>query len=102
MRGVPRPARNYREGLGKAYFEYQEAAGELGARLDRWKFEESVRTTDTVVDFGCGGGALLAGLSAARKIGIEVNEPAREAARLRGLEVVSASGELDDGIADVV
>ena len=102
MRGVPRAARHYREGLGRAYFEYQDAAGELGARLDRWKFEQSVLPTDTVVDFGCGGGGLLAGLSAARKIGIEVNEPAREAARGRGIEVVRASTELDDEIADIV
>jgi SAM-dependent methyltransferase len=102
MRGVPRAARHYREGLGQAYFAYQDAAGELGARLDRWKFEQFVRPTDTVVDFGCGGGGLLAGLPAARKIGIEVNEPAREAARRRGIEVVRESAELDDEIADVV
>jgi SAM-dependent methyltransferase len=45
---------------------------------------------------------LLAALPAARRIGIEVNEPAAAAARRRGIEVVRGSVDLDDSIADVV
>jgi SAM-dependent methyltransferase len=102
MTGEARVGRHYSEGLGEAYFEYQAAAGELGARLDQWKFEPHLQTEDTVVDFGCGAGALLAALPGDRKIGIEVNEPAAAAARTRGIEVVRGSSDLNDGIADVV
>jgi SAM-dependent methyltransferase len=102
MSGEARVGRHYAGGRGKAYYEYQRWLGELGARLDRWKFEPHIHSGDTVVDFGCGGGALLAVLPAARKIGIEVNEQAAADARLRGVEVVRATSDLNDQIADVV
>jgi SAM-dependent methyltransferase len=102
MRGTERVGRHYTGDAGDAYLEYQADAGELGARLDRWKFEPHVKGGDTVVDFGCGSGGLLAALPAARRIGIEVNEPAAAAARRRGIEVVCSTSELNDGIADVV
>jgi SAM-dependent methyltransferase len=97
-----RVGQHYRGARAKAYFAYQAACGNLGADLDRWKFEPYIRPGDTVVDFGCGAGGLLAGLSAGRKVGVEVNELARSAAQRRGLVIVSSTHELEDGIADVV
>jgi SAM-dependent methyltransferase len=102
MPDEPRVGRHYTKNAGKAYFEYQAAMGDLGARLDRWKFDQHVETGQTVVDFGCGGGALLAALPAARRIGIEVNDVAAAAARQRGIEVVRSSSELEEAVADVV
>jgi SAM-dependent methyltransferase len=97
-----RVGRHYLGDAGRSYFDYQAAAAELGAEIDRWKFERHVDERDTVVDFGCGTGALLAALPAARKIGVEVSEPAAAVARRRGIEVVGFTAELEDGAADVV
>jgi len=63
-----------------SYFEWQCPGGELSAILDRWKFEPFVGETDTVLDFGCGGGFLLAALPCGQRFGIEVNPSARQKA----------------------
>ena len=97
-----RVGRSYGGHAGELYFQYQAAAAELGAKLDRWKFEQHVDERDTVVDFGCGSGAMLAALGAARRIGVEVSESAAAVARRRGIEVVRFTSELEDGVADVV
>jgi SAM-dependent methyltransferase len=55
-----------------------------------------------VVDFGCGGGNLLASLPGAVKTGIEINVRAREAAAELGLATISSARELPAGYADVV
>ena len=94
--------RHYTGELGERYGGWQQEGAEVGARIDAFKWAGHVSPGDTVVDFGCGGGAVLAGLTAARRIGIEVNPPAREAAAARGLEVAASPGELPDATADVV
>jgi SAM-dependent methyltransferase len=94
--------RYYVGGQGAAYYEYQRHTGDLGATLNRWKFQGHIRPTDVVVDFGCGGGGLLANLEAAKRIGVEVNARAREAARASGVEAVASTSELPDDFADVV
>ncbi len=93
---------HYRGDAAEDYLDYQRRIGALGAELNRWKFEPHLRASDTVVDFGCGAGALLDRLEAAEKIGVEVSEPARDEARARGLTVVASTGELADACADVV
>jgi len=74
----------------------------LGAELNLFKFAPHVRPGDSVVDFGCGIGALLERLDAGTKTGVEVNETARREAEARGLRVVASSAELEPGSADVV
>ena len=68
--------------------------GRAGATLNRWKFAEHVDPTKVVVDFGCGGGWLLARLPAARRIGVEPIEGARDVAAAQGLDVVRSAAEL--------
>jgi SAM-dependent methyltransferase len=97
-----RAASHYRGLSAAEYFEYQRQIGELGAKLLRPKFEKHVRPTDTVVDFGCGTGSLLAALPAARKLGVDPSEPAREAATARGIECVPSATRLESAVADVV
>lgn len=92
----------FRGNQGAEYFDLQNRLAEAGAELDLWKFQNHVGPDDTVVDFGCGPGTLLQRLPGARKIGVEVNEPAREQARDRGLETLMSSSELSDEVADVV
>jgi SAM-dependent methyltransferase len=88
--------------LGAAYFEYQERASPYAARLDRRKFETYATDDDVVVDFGCAAGDLLDALPGRRKIGIEVNEVARERATARGITVVASAKDLTDASADVI
>jgi SAM-dependent methyltransferase len=97
-----RVGRHYSGGPGAEYLDYQRGFGELGARLNLFKFEGHVRADDSVVDFGCGIGALLEQLPAGSKCGVEVSEPARREAQARGLRVVASVSELESECADVV
>jgi SAM-dependent methyltransferase len=87
---------------GRAYFLAQEQVAKNAAILNSWKFENHLGGSETVVDFGCGNGALLARLPAARRLGVEVNEPARAQAQDRGIEMFSSASDLPDTLADVV
>lgn len=95
-------ASHYHGAAASRYFEYQRSIGALGGRLNRAKFEQRIAPSDTVVDFGCGGGALLAGLNAHRKIGVEPSEPARREAARHGIACLASSAELESEVADVV
>jgi SAM-dependent methyltransferase len=97
-----RVGKHYQGSLGEQYFGWQREGAELGAQLERPKFAPHVQPTDTVVDFGCGGGYVLAALDVGERIGIEVNDVARAEANARGVRAVASSSELPDAIADVV
>lgn len=84
------------------YFAWQRAVGEVGAILNQPKFLPWVSETDRVLDFGCGSGALLDALPAAEKIGVEIGEDARAAARACGLTVHAATSAVADESVDVV
>lgn len=86
----------------EAYFASQRAAGEFGGKAELYKFQPFIHEDDSVVDFGCGGGYLLANLKAGRKLGIEINESARNAAKRLGIETVARSQDVPDEIADVI
>lgn len=91
----------YRGAEGRDYFAWQDEIGRTVARLDRWKFADHVSERDVVLDFGCGGGWLLAALPAARRIGVDVNPAAREQAAANGLEVHERTADVRDPV-DVV
>src|SRR5262245_13474650 len=84
---------------GKQYFDWQGAEGIEQGRYNRFIWEPHIGPTDDVLDFGCGGGYLLHGLSARRKVGVEVNPHALDCARRLGLEayasVAEVSGQFD-------
>ncbi|MEA2363958.1 MAG: hypothetical protein QOD71_3103 [Thermoleophilaceae bacterium] len=84
------------------YFEWQRPIGEFAGWADLTKFQPHVRPSDTVIDFGCGGGYLLDRLTAANKLGIEPNPSARADAAGKGIAVVGSSEEVPDDFADVV
>lgn len=84
------------------YWEYQREIGQIGADLNRWKFAAHISPEDTVVDFGCGGGFLLAGIDCARRIGVEPGDAPRAAAIESGLEMFATASSLPTGVADVV
>ncbi len=53
----------------------------FGGRVKAGLFHPYIKEDMTVIDFGSGGGYLLENITAREKIGIEVNDAAREAAR---------------------
>lgn len=84
------------------YFSFINDSSMYSSIIDKFKFESEVKSTDKIVDFGCGGGYMLSALEAAEKIGVEVNEVAANAARKRGLNIVPDLKDVPDGWADVM
>lgn len=84
------------------YFSFINDSSMYSSIIDRFKFENEIKPTDKIIDFGCGGGYMLSALEAAEKIGIEVNEIAANAARKRGLDIVQSLDAVEDGWADVI
>jgi SAM-dependent methyltransferase len=86
---------------GRSYFAWQNEGDLQRGRINARKFTPFVRTSDTVLDFGCGNGALLFHLNCAQRIGVEVNPAAREAAERKGIEVHPTLESVADRSADV-
>ena len=88
------------------YFEWQKSIGAFGGWANSHKFLRTIKPTDTVIDFGCGGGFLLANLECARRIGIEPNDAAGAEATRNGVQRFSspqaALKELGEAVADVI
>ena len=84
------------------YFAYQRMMGEYSGVIDLFKFSKDVGRSDRVIDFGCGGGYILANLLAREKIGVEVNEAAAAVARSKGLTIMPTLERVEDGWADVI
>jgi len=88
------------------YFEWQAESGRFGGWANIDKFSKTVGAADRVLDFGCGGGFLLAKLDCAARFGIEPNPAAREEAVRNGLTVFaspqSALAALGEESVDVV
>lgn len=87
---------------GKDYFEWQAKYGDFGSIVDQEKFSKYITSKTKLLEFGCGGGYLLAKLQAKDKIGIEINPIARKQAVKNGVKVVSNTGKIKDGWADLV
>ena len=64
---------------GRDYFnEFEKEIDEFGGRANKFMFEKHVLPSDTVLDFGCGGGFLLNNLNCSERIGVELNPVARD------------------------
>jgi SAM-dependent methyltransferase len=68
----------------KSYFAWQSQIGTLGGIVNSRKFDD-IGPTDCVLDFGCGGGFLLANIDCKLKIGIEINDSADNAILQNGV-----------------
>ncbi|WP_092787770.1 class I SAM-dependent methyltransferase [Rhodospira trueperi] len=84
------------------YFDWQKNIGAFGGVANLIKFEPFLTPDDRVVDFGCGGGFLLANMNCQEKVGVEVNPTARQAAEGHGLKVVASLAEISDGWASLI
>lgn len=90
----------YRAEAGKEYFAYQSQGGLQRGRINARKFARFIRPHEAVLDFGCGGGTLLHHLDCSRRVGVEVNPAAREAARAIGIEVHESLATVAEGSID--
>jgi SAM-dependent methyltransferase len=99
--GIKRAADTYTS-EAQRYWDHQRPIGEMGGEFNRWKFAPYVRPEHVVVDFGCGGGYLLAGLPGTQKIGVDPSPLARIEAARQGISVVASVTDLAEASADVV
>lgn len=93
---------HYEGEKGKAYFAYQNKDATIGAQLNKSKFENYIKPTDTVLDFGCGGGWLLAALDCTKKVGVELNENAHNFCKENGIKVFKSIDSVVDNDFDVI
>ena len=88
------------------YFDWQKNIGAFGGWANAYKFKNSIKKTDTVVDFGCGGGWLLKNLECEKRIGIEPNPSAAENIKKFGIRhfttPIQALNELGENCVDVI
>lgn len=85
-----------------AYFKWQSEIGRFGGWANVTKFADYVRPEMKVLDFGCGGGYLLANVDCREKLGIEVNPAGRAEAERQGIRAVASAAGVRDGWADLV
>ena len=84
------------------YFNWQKEVGEFGGIANLFKFEKHIALDDSVIDFGSGGGFLLANLNCKQKIGVEINDVARSYSKELGIESVESIEMVEDNWADVI
>ncbi len=84
------------------YFAFQKPLGEFGAKIKRKMFAPYIKKDMTVLEFGSGGGYLLKEMEAKEKLGIEINDMAREEAVRQGIRSVKRIEDVPDAYADII
>jgi SAM-dependent methyltransferase len=84
------------------YFAWQSSIGEFGGWANQTKFTQYIKDDCDVLDFGCGGGFLLDGIRCRKKVGVEINPSAAEAARSKGIEVFECAEKVPDDYVDTI
>lgn len=78
----------------KKYLAWQKKAGLYGAEQDTGYYRDMIKPTDTVLDFGCGGGYILEALPGKRKYGVDINEAALQLAATKGIKTYTSLSSL--------
>lgn len=86
----------------EAYFAFQKPLGEFGGKISARLFAPYIKENDVLVEFGSAGGYLLKELPAKEKIGIEINDYAREYAKSQGITSVKHISDIPDDFADII
>ena len=71
------------------YFKEQANVGRDNARNIMHFFKPHIKKTDTVLDFGCGGGFMLSAISCKNRIGFDINDEALSNAKSLGITTVN-------------
>ena len=66
----------YKKHYDKDYFKWQSKIGVFGAEANKIKFNDLMPASGNILDFGCGGGYMLASFENINKYGVEINEEA--------------------------
>ena len=104
--GNPTVSNHYKDDAGQRYVLHHQADPyRFGYELNFNYFKPYLKSTDTVLDFGCGNGGMLRLIQQVvqRAEGLEVNPFAREIVQSMGLTILSSLDELPLGpVYDVV
>lgn len=84
------------------YFAWQQSMGEFGGEISARMFQPYIMEDSIVVELGSGGGYLLKNIVAKEKMGIEINDTARNIAEKNGIKSVKYVGDVMDNYADVI
>ncbi|WP_406685331.1 class I SAM-dependent methyltransferase [Seonamhaeicola sp. MEBiC1930] len=84
------------------YFNWQKNIGAFGGKANVFKFKKYINSNSKVIDFGSGGGYLLSNISCGEKVGIEINESARQLANKMGVKSYENIESIDDNWADLI
>ena len=84
------------------YFKFQQSSGAFSGKAMNPFFQPFIKSSDNVLDFGCGGGFILQGLECKSRFGIEINPAAREVAEKNGVKTFADIDEVEDDWADVL
>ncbi|HLV88240.1 MAG TPA: class I SAM-dependent methyltransferase [Candidatus Sulfotelmatobacter sp.] len=98
----PFSSSHYQGAHGSDYFAWQDGNAGFTSHLEARKFARYVKSSDHVLDFGCGGGHILRNLNCARKVGVEVNPFARASAINAGLDCRESLMDIEDDAFHVV
>jgi SAM-dependent methyltransferase len=90
---VPQARSHYLGEAGKRYYATHKR-DMRGAKWDSFIYKDLIGESDTVLDFGCGSGAMLSLLPGRKKVGLEVNPAAFPSLRALGIPYVSSLKEL--------
>ena len=90
------------EHYDEQYFSWQRDMGEFGGKISAAFFQRWLKEDMVVVEFGSGGGYLLNNITVREKVGIEINDTARDAAAGMGIKSVKHISELPDEYADII
>lgn len=91
-------------GYSSKYWEFQRRIGgsNVHSIIQKHRFQKFIKKTDTVLDFGCGGGYTLKEIDCKIKFGIEINPYATEKARSNGINVRKRIEELESDFFDII
>lgn len=84
------------------YFKWQKELGIFGGKISAKMFQPYINEDSTVIELGSGGGYLLNNIIAKNKVGIEINDAARQAAKEIGIQSVKYADDIPDNYADVI
>jgi len=91
---------HYSDTKGHDYFAWQNRYNARSGVINSRKFKRNLKSSDVVLDYGCGGGDLLNALDVSKKIGIEVNPFAVKSAKEKDIGVFSDLSHLKDSSVD--
>lgn len=84
------------------YFSEQKSTSIENAEVIKEYFQSHISCDDKVLDFGCGGGFLLASISCKLRYGFDINDVALNAAQSNGLITVNNLNDIDNSSLDVI